>query len=96
MEKIMVKPNVQGFVGATMTDAGMLYNGFVCQPVIDKCEGCERAHAFEGNNYCSNYSTPASKWTLGTCNMATHIKKEFKAAAKINPLKASKRATKAK
>jgi hypothetical protein len=40
---------------------------------------------------------PASKWMIGNCVTATHVKLEIKEAAqKINPLKASKRASRAK
>ena len=34
------------------------------------------------------------KWFDGRCNFATHIKTESGKAAKVNPLKASKRAAK--
>ena len=37
---------------------------------------------------------PAKKWFDGRCNFATHIKTESGKAAKVNPLKASKRAAK--
>lgn len=95
-EKIMAKKEEQSFVGATAAPEGMLYNGFICKPVIDKCEGCDRARPFEGASYCTSYPLPASKWSLGRCNFATHLKKETKAQAKVNPLKASKRASKGK
>jgi hypothetical protein len=92
----MAKQDNRSFEGASMTPEGMLYNGFTCLPIIDKCEGCERVRPFEGNNYCYSYPLPASKWTLGRCNFATHNKTEAKTSAKVNPLKASKRASKSK
>lgn len=90
----MAAKKVSTFEGAVKTDEGMLYNGFVCQPVIDKCEGCERATAFEGTSYCTSYPMPEKKWSMGACNFATHVKATVDAAGKvkINPLKASKRA----
>ncbi len=82
----------KSFDGASATPEGMLYKGVICQPVVEKCEGCERQGAFEGQNYCFNYQLPSSKWAMGRCNLATHVKAATQAAAKVNPLKASKRA----
>ncbi|MDR2050466.1 MAG: PxxKW family cysteine-rich protein [Deltaproteobacteria bacterium] len=84
------------FAGASVADGGMLYNGVLCLPVVDRCQGCERVQDFEGQGYCTSYPAPASKWNLGRCNFATHVKKEIKTQAKVNPLKASKRASKGK
>ena len=44
--------------------------------------------------FCGSYPNPAKKWFDGRCNFATHIKTESGKAAKVNPLKASKRAAK--
>ena len=82
------------FPGATQTPEGMLFNGAVFQPVIDKCEGCGRIREFDGQNYCSSYPMPTAKWSMGNCNFSTHAKAAAAAAAKVNPLKASKRAAK--
>ncbi|MDL2307280.1 PxxKW family cysteine-rich protein [Desulfovibrio sp. OttesenSCG-928-C06] len=92
----MAKKDTHNFDGATMTAEGMLYNGFICQPIDEKCEGCDRARPFEGQSYCYTYAQPATKWNLGRCNFATHVKAETKAQVKVNPLKASKRASKGK
>ena len=92
----MAKKSTAGFEGATMTPEGMMYNGFLCKPVVEQCQGCERTQAFEGQDFCSSYPMPASKWTMGRCNFATHVKREIKAGVKVNPLKASKRASKGK
>lgn len=92
----MAKKDMKGFEGATVTAEGMMYNGFLCQPVIDKCEGCDRAQPFEGQNYCTSYPMPSTKWNMGRCNFATHVKAETKSGGKVNPLKASKRASKGK
>lgn len=80
--------------GAVKTAEGVMLNGFVLQPIVEKCEGCERIRTFEELQFCSTYPTPERKWTGGRCNFATHIKTAAAAAAKVNPLKASKRAAK--
>jgi hypothetical protein len=79
---------------AVRTPAGVSVNGFVLSPVVDKCEGCDRVRAFEEEKFCSSYPAPERKWIDGRCNFATHMKTDAKAAAKVNPLKASKRAAK--
>ena len=84
------------FEGAAPADEGMLYNGILCRPIIDKCQGCDRVRSFQEKEYCASYPLPAGKWSMGRCNFATHAKKEVKAQAKVNPLKASKRASKGK
>jgi hypothetical protein len=67
------------------------------RPIIEKCEGCERIVEDAGNQYCRSYLQPEAKWRLGLCNFATHVKPEIKVAkVRINPLKAAKRASKAK
>ena len=86
--------NAQAFPGASMTAEGMKYNGVIFQPIIDKCEGCGRISAFEEQSYCSSYPMPAAKWSMGTCNFSTHTRVAQAAQAKVNPLKASKRAAK--
>jgi hypothetical protein len=43
---------------------------------------------------CGAYPAPAKKWANGICNFATHVKVEIKVEdTKINPLKASKKAS---
>lgn len=81
---------------AVKTEAGVLINGITCQPVVEKCDGCDRIRDFESERYCSSYPAPARKWNLGRCNFATHVRDIAKGAAKVNPLKASKRAAKGK
>lgn len=82
------------FADAKMTEEGMLFNGFICQPVVEQCQGCDRTGEFEGQTYCTSYPMPTAKWSLGACNFATHIKAtvDKSGKVKINPLKASKRA----
>jgi len=75
-----------------MTPKGCTFNGGACNPIIESCEGCDRVKEFDSGKYCLSFPNPAQKWKLGTCNLATHIKKTTaQPAAKINPLKASKR-----
>ncbi len=79
---------------AVKTAEGVLLNGFALSPIVEQCEGCGRVRDFEGENFCSTYPTPARKWVGGKCNFSTHVKTAAAKAAKVNPLKASKRAAK--
>lgn len=81
-------------LNAVKTAEGVIVNGFIISPCVEQCEGCERVREFEGEKYCSSYPDPASKWAGGRCNFATHVKAEEGGHAKVNPLKASKRAAK--
>jgi len=69
-------------------------NGIQCQPIVEKCAGCERVKEVENEKYCGSYPIPEKKWAHGVCNFATHVKaeKDTGGKVKINPLKASKRA----
>ena len=79
---------------AVKTADGVAVNGITVLPVVETCEGCDRVREFEGQNFCSSYPNPERKWAGGRCNFATHVKVQVAAAAKVNPLKASKRAAK--
>lgn len=79
---------------AVRTAEGVVVKGFVISPCVEQCEGCDRVRAFEEETFCSSYPDPARKWENGKCNFATHIKTQSSAQAKVNPLKASKRAAK--
>lgn len=74
------------------TSCGFI-NG-ICGTVIDKCAECGKIIDFEAGKYCKVYTDPTSKWLNGRCPTATHVKLEIKESQKINPLKASKRASK--
>ena len=75
-----------------MTKAGCSFNGGVCMPILEACEGCGRIIVIDEVQYCSVSPNPLAKWKVGNCNMATHVKVETKVAAtKLNPIKASKR-----
>ncbi len=70
------------------------YSSGFFNPVIEKCDGCDRIIEVDSNKYCQSYALPEAKWKLGICNFATHIKPEIKVATiKVNPLKAAKRAS---
>ncbi len=72
------------------TDASFL-------PIIESCEGCERVGEIDGVKTCNVYVNPGAKWRLGICNLATHAKPEVKVVkVRVNPLKASKRASRRK
>lgn len=69
------------------------------KPVIDKCEGCTNIVADGEAKHCRVYRDPSFMWREGEehCLMASHIEKKAAATdAKINPLKASKRASRGK
>ena len=81
-------------LNAVKTAEGVSVNGFIISPCVEQCSGCERARAFDDQQFCSSYPDPARKWVGGNCNFATHIKVAVADKAKVNPLKASKRAAK--
>ena len=81
-------------LNAVKTAEGVTVNGFVISPCVEQCEGCERVRAFDDQKFCSSYPEPAIKWSGGNCNFATHTKTQTSDKAKVNPLKASKRAAK--
>ena len=80
--------------GAVKTDKGIELKGFILHPVVEKCDGCNRVRAFEEQKFCASCADPERKWSGGRCNFATHVKVEVSKTAKVNPLKASKRAAK--
>lgn len=82
---------------AFMSKVGCGFNGGSCHTIVDQCEGCQRIMDLATGKYCTSYPNPAIKWKTGQCNFATHTKQDVQAQqAKVNPLKASKRATKRK
>ena len=77
-----------------MRKNGCSYNGGKCYPVVEQCQGCDRASEYPTGVYCSAYPEPRLKWVNGnSCSLGTHVKKAQAAdnGKKINPLKASKR-----
>lgn len=81
----------EGTYCAFMSATGCSFNGGQCYTVVEQCEGCANVKEYPTGKYCQTYGNPESKWVLGRCNFATHVKAEKKAEKKINPLKASKR-----
>ncbi len=78
-----------------MTKKGCSFNGGSCHVVIEHCDGSAKILDLSAGKYCMVYPEPASKWITGKCPTATHIKREIvESTQKINPLKASKRASK--
>jgi hypothetical protein len=76
-----------------MTKTGCGYKGAACQPIAEECKGCQRVVETASGSYCASCPEPAAKWKIGSCNLATHITRAVASQAKINPLKASKRAS---
>ena len=76
-----------------MNKKGCSFNGGECYPIVNRCQGCERAVAFPAGQYCSACPDPAAKWSARDCNLATHIVREKvpEVVKALDPLKASKR-----
>ncbi|MGC8492307.1 MAG: PxxKW family cysteine-rich protein [Syntrophobacteraceae bacterium] len=43
------------------------------KPIVRQCRGCAKIDG----DFCSVWVSPATKWRLGTCPTATHVKVEF-------------------
>ena len=84
----------QGKECSFMGKRGCAYNGGACHQIVESCQGCGKALTLPGGVYCQSFPNPDSKWRRGSCNLATHVKREAEKVVKINPLKASKRSTK--
>ena len=52
------------------------------RPVVEQCNGCERVLSADDSALCSAFAFPDTKWRLGPCSMATHIKSESANAEK--------------
>jgi len=75
-----------------MKASGCSFPGGSCKPITESCEGCGKITEVDGTKYCLSYPDPESRWVAGTCNLATHIKRDVEQIKKkINPLKASKK-----
>ena len=85
-----VKQGVECFF---MNKTGCQFNGGSCHAIIEQCNGCQKTKEFPTGKYCLIFPEPSVKWRTGKCSMATHIAKApAQEQAKVNPLKASKRA----
>jgi hypothetical protein len=84
-----------GLECAFMSKKDCGFFGGSCHTIIDKCEECNKIIDYESGKYCKVYPDPKSKWLNGKCPTASHIKIEVtESTQKVNPLKASKRASK--
>ena len=76
-----------------MSANGCSYNGGICHEVVEQCDGCNRKTELAAGWFCASCPDPGLKWETGNCNLATHVSTSSSAKrAKLNPLKASKRA----
>ena len=64
-----------------MAKSGCNFLGGTCRAIVEKCDGCDRIITFGNNKYCAAFPDPNSRWRMGNCNMATHIKTEAASAA---------------
>jgi len=46
------------------------------RPIVENCDGCDRILTEGGGKTCSAFAFPDTKWRLGPCSMATHVKVE--------------------
>lgn len=81
----------QGIECFFMSKSGCGYNGGTCIQIVAQCDSCEKITDFPSGKYCRAYPQPELKWKNGTCNFASHIKREVKQDKIVNALKASKR-----
>ena len=94
----MICTTVRNGVDCTfMTKKGCSYNGGACHEIVEQCKGCNRIIEFDSASYCGTVPEPSLKWKHGICNLATHVKMAATTTqAKLNPIKASKRAARQK
>jgi hypothetical protein len=64
-----------------MSKAGCAFAGGSCRTVGEKCEGCDRIIVIAEQKYCKTFPDPSSKWRLGNCNLASHIRADSKNGA---------------
>ncbi len=85
----------KGYDCPFMSVKGCTYNNGSCHEVVEQCGGCNRQVEYGSGWYCTATPDPMVKWKLGNCNMATHVTSAAATTqAKVNPIKASKRASK--
>lgn len=50
------------------------------QEVVEQCRGCGNYEGTDGltPEVCKTWVSPKTKWRMGTCPSATHVKMEFK------------------
>ena len=81
-----------GFNCFFMTKKGCTAPGGKCEPIVEQCNGCANVYTLNGSTYCKSFPLPSTKWSVGSCNLATHLEKSTDSEVRrVNPLKASKR-----
>ncbi len=53
------------------------------RPIVEKCDGCDRVAKEGEGKTCTAFAFPETKWRLGNCSMATHIKVEAAKGEKV-------------
>ncbi len=53
------------------------------RPIVEKCDGCDRIAGEGDSKTCTAFAFPDTKWRLGNCSMATHIKVEAAKGEKV-------------
>ncbi len=67
---------------------------FVISPCVEQCTGCERVREFDEEKFCSAIPIRPINGPAAAAILPPTSKAQATAAAKVNPLKASKRAAK--
>ena len=57
-----------------MNGSALQTGGSTARPVVEQCLGCDRILKETDGQRCSAFAFPDTKWRLGPCSMATHIK----------------------
>ena len=84
--------------GKECSFAGKSRCGYIlntCFPIVEKCNGCNNIEVFNEKTYCKSYMSPEMTWKTG-CGLATNKVLKVEDTKKLNPLKASKKASKGK
>ncbi|NLN60340.1 MAG: hypothetical protein GX147_06490 [Deltaproteobacteria bacterium] len=85
----------EGIECTFMTKRGCSFMGGTCITVVEDCVACNKIVEYPTGQYCKVYADPGSRWITGRCAIASHTARDIKESAqKINPMKASKRASK--
>lgn len=81
-------------VGAVKTEQGVEVKGMLMQPVVEKCEGCDRVRTFEEQQFCGSYPNPRQEVVRRALQLCYPHQDGKRQGRQVNPLKASKRAAK--
>jgi hypothetical protein len=64
-----------------------------CYPIAEKCGACKNTELFDDVIYCKVYMDPGAIWTTSCGRSTVMAKPIIEEQKKINPLKASKKAS---